>query len=232
MKKRILATVLAAMMLTSTAVVFAEDAVISAVDENGAYTSATDYTGTTKVPTIKVTVPTEGSIVINPYGMDADGEGDTSEVVSAAALIKNESDVAISVDVKTTGTLPEGSEMVLAKSALTGKETTKSACLWVEAWAAEEDGTLAEGAEWKTAYDSRVNKNQAIIVKGDTTVKGIAQMAAGNETATYAAFKVLGDVVAEPATPWADKDTVNVKVAYTFVPQAAEAVAPEPGTGD
>lgn len=223
MKKRILATLLAAMMLTSTAVVFAEE--VNAPGESGTYGSATDYTGTTMVPTIKVTVPTTGAIIINPYGMDADGEGDTSEVVSAATVITNESDVAIAVDVTTTAALGTDSKLVLATAALKGTETTKSACLWVEANAAKDaDGTLDGEATWSTAYSKAAN--QALIGTKATTVKGIAQMAAGNETATYAAFKVLGDVVAEPATPWTDKDTVNVKVAYTFVPQAAETVAP------
>lgn len=219
--KKLFALVLScAMMLGLAATAFAEDVTIEDPNESGVYSQETTITGTTQAPTIKVTVPSTGDVVINPYGMKYGDDDATDKVISAAQFIKNESDVDIAISVTVTGKVDEGSNAVLATAALKGTETTKSVFLYFEILEATDDSTEPT---WAEGY----NKDLHVIAAAKATTKaGVHTMKAGNETATYAAFHLAGDVASAPATPWADTDTVSVVIAFTFNPVISTSEAP------
>lgn len=214
--KKLFALVLScAMLLGLATTAFAADTEVTDPDENGAYGASTEITGETQAPTIKVTVPATGAIIINPYGMEYtpdSGDPSTDKIISAAQFIKNESDVSISVDVTVTGTIPETSKAVLATGALKGTETTKSIFLYFEILEAEDGETEPT---WAESYDK--TKHVLVAAKA-TTLKNVVVLAAGDEAATYAAFHLTGGVASAPATPWTETDTVDVTVAFTFNP--------------
>lgn len=182
-----------------------------------AFAEEVNITGSTQAPTISITVPTEGTVVINPYRMTVEVEEEevTDKIISAVQYIVNESDVAVSVSATVTGTV--AGEAVLATAALKGTETTKSVFMYLEvAEATADDGT--GDPEWATAYDKATH---VIVNAKGTTLSNILTLDAGDEDPTYAAFHLAGDVASAPATAWTDADTVSVKIVFTFNPVAA-----------
>ncbi|MBR3704363.1 MAG: hypothetical protein IKM11_02620 [Oscillospiraceae bacterium] len=211
--KKLFALILScAMVLGLAATAFAEDVTIEDPNESGVYSQETTITGATQAPTIKVTVPSTGDVVINPYGMKYGADDATDKIISAAQYIKNESNVDISISVTVTGQVDEGSNAVLATAALKGTETTKSVFLYFEILEAVDGETEPT---WAEAY----SKDLHVIAAAKATTKaGVHVMKAGDEAATFAAFHLAGDVASAPATPWADTDTVSVVIAFTFNP--------------
>lgn len=225
--KKLFALILScAMMLGLAATAFAEDTVIEDPDENGVYSQETEIEGTTQAPTIKVTVPTTGAVVINPYGMKYGDDDATDKIISATQFIKNESDVAISITVSVAAT-PSNDKVVLATSALKGTETTKSVFLYFEIVESEDGSTEPE--TW-AAYNTK-NTNQVVVGSATkpTTKAGVHVMDAGDEAATFAAFHLAGDVASGSTIPWSEEDTVSVVIAFTFNPVYT---APDAGDGN
>ena len=217
MKKLFALLLSCALMLGATTTALAADEEATP-DENGVYKIETEIESSVKAPTIKVTVPTTGAVGINPYGMEfeVDGldEAATDKIISPVQFIKNESDVAISVDVSVSATPAEG--VTLATAALKGTETTKSVFLYFEIANAEDASTEPT---WADAYNAKTAGHVIVGTEAKPTVKtGVVQLAAGDDAATYAAFHMAGDVASKSAKPWADTDTVDVKIAFTFNP--------------
>lgn len=187
----------------------------------GAYGANAEITGTTEAPTIKLTIPTTGSVVVNPYKMTVtvDSTDYTDQVVSAAQFIKNESDVDVAIDVTTTGEVGTGSEAVFATTTVGPTVTTKSVFLYFEIMASTDDSTAPT---WATAYDSKSASMIPVSAKA-TTKKDTIKLGAGDTTATYAAFHLAGNAATNPAKPWTATDTVNVKLAFTVRPAVATA---------
>lgn len=55
----------------------------------------------------------------------------------------------------------------------------------------------------------------------DTTKKSMVTLGAGNDSATYAGYKIFGDVAAKPAKAWAATDTLNFSIVFSFEPVLA-----------
>ena len=215
--------------------------------------SNTEITGTTNVPTIKVTTPNAGAVVVNPYkltyvvdvGDDADDPSDdttsTNQIISAVQYIKSESDVPLKVNVTATGKT-EG-EAVFATTTTVGntKLTNKSAFVYFQikgATAAKDSGAdtvSITDPDWGTfsATDAgtivlgakAVTKNNTVTLAAATEVADEA----GTGTVTIpsvAAFRLNGDAVTSPTKAWTGADKVSATLAFTFT---ADAVAPAAG---
>ena len=228
--KKLFALILScAMMLGLAATAFA-DLIEEPDDQTGLYGAETTIEGEVSAPTIKVTVPTSGAVAINPYGMEytVDGldEAATDKIISPVHVIKNESDVAISIDVSIVGT-PAHDEVLLATGALKGTETTKSVFMYFEI--VEID---AEDADPVWADFNSKSTNQVVVgTESKPAVKvGVHKMdaAASEDAPTFAAFHLAGDVASKSAKPWTDADTVSVVIAFTFNPVYT---APNTGSG-
>lgn len=185
------------------------------------YNKTTEVAGTTKVPTITVTIPGTSTITVNPYKMDVSVGSDTKndQIISPVQYVKNESDVAIALDVSITGKV-EG-EAVFATAPVTDKVTTKSAFVYFEIKAAtSEDGN--GDPTWATAYDSKAT-DQVLLAAKAVVKKDVAKLGKGDETATYAAFRLNGNVADKSTKPWAGTDKVGATIAFTIKPAIAEA---------
>lgn len=222
--KKVLSRILAAALVLSMSVsAFAAN--VSAPDATtGLYGATNDITGSTQAPNIKVTIPTTGTVVVNPYKMEVnDGTNDvTDQIVSAPQFIKNESNVDIAIDVTTTGEIAQGSAAVFATNNVASTVTTKSVFLYFEIMAAT-DGSTAP--TWADAYDSKAVNMVPVAAKA-TTKKDVIKMGAGDSTETYAAFHLAGNAASNPTKAWTADDKVNVKVAFTVRPVIADTTAP------
>lgn len=216
MKKKLLALVLAGIMTFGASMTtFAADA---SVTDSTTETAVTG-TGLVNLPTIKITVPTTFNIVLNPYQIayEVDGETYKTQIVTVPQLITNESDVAVAVNIKEFTATPGGETKVLPKAV--GKATDKSVYLYLEVVnAASNDLTAVKfsGAGLVPATEGDGVSRDAVVT-----------LAAGAEAPTYAAFKMGGDMVVNPVdtdgtpAPWASADKVDVSFKFTFTPQMA-----------
>lgn len=188
----------------------------------------TEYEGTMNVPTIAITVPESGSVVLNPYKLAYTPQGgteSTDQIISATQHIKNESEVALKVSATVTGTLPTGKKDVTFATATTqnaSKPLTTNAIFMYFEIGPSSDGT--SDAAWPEGYvakpDADQEVKQILVKNGATTVNNMLTMEAGDTTATYAAFRLTGDAVGAPTRAWADDDNVSASVAFTFTPTA------------
>lgn len=219
--KKVLSLVLAlALVLSLTATAFATQAAID--DETGEYAGSANFEGSVQTPTISVTLPADGIIVVNPYKMTVDSS--TNQIISAVDYITNESDVAISVDVAVTGTKGDGSEAVFATGPVAGnaKVTTKSVFLYYQV---QKVDTQAEPT-W-AAFNAKANDMLVVVEKGAKTEYGtkklnVVELAAGDTTPTYAACHFAGEAADYATKAWTDDDTVNATVAFTIHPLMAK----------
>ena len=236
MKKKLIALVLAgAMTFGASMTAFAAEGDTTVVDNDT--TAEAEVTGeaTVKTPVIKVSVPTEMTIVLNPYQLAyevKEGEGDDAKVVatyktqivSIPQEIKSESDVALAVNVSQLKATPESGVEVLPKAV--GKATNKAVYLYLEVVKGAADKAKFTGSGLVPTTDG-ASKNAVITL--DAATKGTD----GAAVPSVASFKVGGDMVVNPvkantdttkepvSDPWTDSDTVTVSFKFTFTPQMA-----------
>lgn len=188
----------------------------------------TEYEGSMNVPTINITVPDSGTVVLNPYKLSytpAGGTATTDQIISATQYIENASDVALNVSATVTGTLPTGKKDVTFATASTQNAskplTTNSIFMYFEigpAASGTAEADWPEGYVAKPAADQEVK--QILVAAKATTANNIMTLAAGDTTHTFAAYRLTGDIVSAPTRAWADDDSVSATVAFTFTPTA------------
>lgn len=167
--------------------------------EGGVTGSSVVSEGTFELPTIKVTLPTTHGFIVNPYNLENAGQ-----IVSSTATIKNESDVAVDVYLKSATAEMKGStdtKKLAVLGLVTDKITTKTVELNLLVTADEGKGTVAAAS---------VN-----ITGKNTNVKLVSLP----ETTGEASLKYGGKAVANPVgNPWIAEDEIKVTSVYTFTP--------------
>ena len=163
---------------------------------------------------VQVTVPSEKELYINPLGFPVEmGEHtDNSQIIMESAYIENLGDTPVSVSVSVTGSLSEGSTMMLSSSStkIAGL-TSKKAFLYFEIQSVSDPDNVT----WAKEFDAEKHIPVRIAVK---TRKNIIELDAADGSNPYGAFRITGDCVAKPRTPWSPADGIKVVVAFTFKP--------------
>lgn len=182
---------------------------------------STVITATPKMPVIRVTVPSRGTVYINPLKVPVSiGDWQVEEqIISTPNNIANMSDVPVAVDVTVTGAVKTGSTMTLAGSPTNGRGTDKSAFIYFEMKQSSSDDP--EDVKWDSSYDA--SKHLLVVDGVPITKEKILTLPAktlDDEVAEggYAPFRLAGDAVEEPEIAWNSKDGVNVIVSFTFTP--------------
>lgn len=181
-----------------------------------------EVTGTTEVPDIKVTIPTTASVVVNPYklAVTVDSVEFTDQIVSAPQFIKSESNTALDVTATVTGKA-EGSAVFATASTQGGKAVaTNSVFMYLEVVGVADDS--AEPT-WAETYDKTSSSQLLVSLTAATSKTAMVQLAAGDTTASYAAFALRGDAADKPTTAWTAADKVSAGIAFTFTPVIAAA---------
>lgn len=231
MKKKILSFVLASAMLVGSALT------VSAADLTDAATLGAgqeiEGSGEVSIPTLKVTVPTTLNFVVNPFQIEVKDDSDAvlgkTQIISAPQEIVNGSDVAVAVNVKELTTKDVGEGIIIETAALTTKNTGKSAFLYLEVVEGAADTATFASSYNKSAGQVIIPNSEAKDAKGKDIAKAskdaVVTLQAGSVTETKAAFKLGGQVVANPvdadgnAAPWTTSDTFKIAFKFTFTPQ-------------
>lgn len=213
-QKRLLCAVLALVLLVSV-----QPAMASSVPPNG---KSVKIAADARIPIIQVSVPSSAEVFLNPYELPVDigtGRWDYGQILCTPAVVINESEVAINVDLTVTASVKEGSAMMLSSAPTGGNGTQKKAFIYFEIVPSNTDRVAY--VEWAPAFDATkhivlqngVAKTRKNVMKlPPITPRG--QVADGG----YAPFRLTGDAVTNPTDEWTEKDGINVTVAFTFTP--------------
>lgn len=236
MKKKVLATVLAASMVMGMSLnAFAADpgpieADKPVVGVNGAYAAEVKGSSEVTVPIINVSLPTNlSTTVINPYSMEAKlnlgTEESPSEIVStdqilsAVYTISSKSNIDLNVSIAGLTAKPSsGSKAVIATTAPTDKVTTNSVFVYLEL--SNEAATWQDGyIKGETQLIAGTNATKANVVKLEAVeIPDPEDLSA--VTASEAFFKFAGAVAPNPTKPWAAADKIDLSVKFSFAPIA------------
>ena len=167
-------------------------------------------------PYIQVTVPTNTSILINPYQMDYELEDGTicnDPIIGEPGVIESESNVPLSISVEAIGTSDSG-ETVFTTSDISPDETRKAVFMYLELQSSV-DG-LTPDFDWSSAYDA---DQHLLITESTRSMSDMLVMdEATEDTPAYAMFRMSGQVVSTPTYMWNDDDAVSVHLVFTFKP--------------
>lgn len=207
MKKRLLLCLIASLLLPLTVPAYA----VSIRGGNKTVITAEPY-----LPdiTIEVVVPTSGNVYINPNRLPVKVDGNivNKQIVSDSFHIENLSEVPLKVSVEVEGRIKRGSDMgLLIESAANVTTTSKKAFIFLDIQAVANPSSVT----WAGAYDA----NKHVIVRdGSTAKKNIITLDSADQEKRFGAFRLAGDCVQNPRSPWTEKDGVDVEVVFTFSP--------------
>lgn len=247
MKKLLSGAMAAAMALSISATALAADTIPEGFAEQSA-TGNVKITGSTQLPTIKVMLPTSGSVILNPYKLTV-GSGDdatTDQVISDTQYITNRSNMAVRVTASVTGAVAGNAKFSPTSTTAEPAEgatalTSNSAYVVFEMIGADDSTTAVDSWDGAATAVLKVGAVTAACAEGaDDTAKNKATLmnAAtigedGTTPATtngYIAFHLTGDAVSAPKTAWVAADKISATIAFSFSPEVVAAA--DEGGGD
>ena len=234
--KRLMALAMMATMAVSTTAFAAEgeDEGGMATGDDGYPTQELEVTGELADAIIKITFPTEPTVIINPYGMDVNiTEKVTSnaQVLSPSYGLTNESNVDLAVTLTAVGAVSGEATLAAAPDDIGEDETDKKVFMYVEmAECTKPDGS---DAVWAAEYSADADNQLAVADSAQDPAVEILKLpkaeykAGALYKAKYAAFKLGGNATTNPTSAWAESDTVAVTLTFSFKPTTIEAEAGE-----
>jgi len=220
MKRRKLISSLLALALT---LALAVPAFAAGETLNGTKNSTEITIGTIlNVPEIKVTIAPLPSMVINPYKLAYTGTASvpsgSDSLISAPALITNESGVGIKITAKPYISKTSSVNIVETKSAAEAEGLTQPTAymgfMFASAVTDTTDLTDSTKVTWPADAD-------ATALKSSTTADGVASIdltlakPTSPATATYGAYKIIG---ATGGKTWTDENKFEVKILFDIAP--------------
>lgn len=171
---------------------------------------------------IKVTVPANEKVYINPLGIPVKlgSTLESGQIITGPAYIENQSIVPVSVSVTTEATIKSTSNMYLVSATTEGSTSRlKRAFVYFEMKAANDP----ENVSWDSAY----NASRHIVVREAEKIKNnMVTLGAGGSEKCYGAFRLTGDCIQNPREPWTEADGFDVSVTFTFRPLSITTVIP------
>lgn len=238
-KNRILSGVLAGVLAVSMAIpAFAED-------------PSTVLTATYAEPTIEVTVPATGDVIINPFGMPVvvgkDGQTTPADVSIIGAQIVTKplaivNTGATDLKVSASVTTETKGDLRLATSKPSSSDTTKSAYVYLQmknstvtttstatgniSGLHAGDVTEEFGAWEQKPYASSTDlllSGTAEAKKENMLTLKAADAAGDPQLGSAGLFRLAGQVVTSPRDAWATTDGFTATVAFSFKPDLTTA---------
>lgn len=180
---------------------------------------------TIQTPTVKVTVPTSGAVILNPYQMTftVDGDEKHDPFYSAPIICKNESDCDLDIAVKVTAKAEGEAKIVAADAVATDAPGDKNVSLTLKTGKFDaEDSTAHASSPTPTVLDlEAADTEYSFGFSGDEVDTPLTM--AYSEDPTYFGFILDGTVNKNTSKVWADTDKVSVTIVLTFTPQAIAA---------
>lgn len=162
-----------------------------------------------EIALVEVTVPQAGRIVLNPYGLpvEVDGEKTTEQIASETMPITNNGDEAVVVTARTAGHISENSSMTFVTAPPAAGTVEKEVFLYTE--------FQREGEDWSGRYSG--GENQILVTEGVSESKEVLTL----EANAGGKFRMFGATAVSPADPWSGADEISVTVVFTFTPLAS-----------
>ena len=212
-RKRLLCAVMALVLLFS--------AQPAAFASNAGNMRSTVITASTRMPVIRVSIPSRGTVYVNPYKLPVsiNGEDSDEQVVSVPTNIANSSEVPIEVEITLIGAIKLGSDMSLAGAPTHGTGTEKEAFVYFEIQQSNSEDP--EDVTWDAGYDA---SKHAVVLENVVTTYPVKltlpQTTRDGDISPggYAPFRLAGDAVKNPTNPWTKKDGINVTITYKITP--------------
>lgn len=192
-----------------------------AAGEGTTGTVATEVTSEVNVPVLKISVPTSGTVILNPYKMKYTITGVTTppqtQIINKTGVLENKTDgIGIVVSCAPTATVPDGVELVATEAEVStgadadGKQmylkldTAAVASAPTDLMAAlTSPNSITMGATEADLNETEVNDAKAKLVAADGS--------SGNK---FLAFKVGGKM--SEVQGWTTDDTAEISLAWTF----------------
>ena len=171
-------------------------------------------------PVISVSVPDTGTVIVNPYRLpvELDGQETTEQIAGSTMILENRGNVAVDVSVSAIGS-PTGGVVFTARPPAESA-TEKELFLYAE-FQPLSDPVLRPG--WSGWYSDSTNQ---ILVSAQGAAKAdVLRLEAGGAPYSWGAARLFGSAAACPAQPWEAGDGFHVNLAFTFTPAAAETAA-------
>ncbi len=241
--KRIISLLMAAAMTLSVGVsAYATSTDVNITTSDKLSTGGTvKVTGETNVGVVKVTVPTAGKLVINPYSLNynvGDTTIKTDQVIYPTQYITSNSTASLDVTATVAG-LPSNNAKLVAEpfnpvaQHTAGEKVPNNLFLVMQTQDVAAGGTPTEPTWDAIDKDTDITQGDfvddgngyfhALVVSARGTATKVGKLAASADTTddtkqTYVAFRLAGVAEKNPSTPWTDKDKVNATIAFTFAP--------------
>lgn len=167
-----------------------------------------------ELPEIKVTVPQTGEVFINPYKMPVEINGAFIgyQIISTPTVIQNESVVPLKVTATVTGTIKEGSDMILSSTSVDPNLTKKKAFIYFEIQSTNDP----ENVVWDSEYDMDKHIVVRTVAKMKKNIVTLDAYDEDGQKKCYGAFRLTGNCAAVPRNGWTEKDGLDVTIAFTF----------------
>ena len=161
---------------------------------------------------IEVSVPAGTNTFVNPLNLpvEIDGTVEDGQIVSAPAYMENLSAVPISVGVTVSGKT-KGGLIFLAVSTKNLRLTTKMAFVYFQLRVS--DSPDSDAIDWGDSYRDSTDVR---VLAGTMIKQNYVTLAAADQAERYGVFRLTGDCVTAPATPWTSADGFTATIAFTF----------------
>ena len=180
-------------------------------------------------PVIEVLVPSAGQVIINPYCLpvELDGQTSTDQIVSAPLILENRSTIPVSVSASVTGTVPPGSGVSFAAAPPMPDSPVKEIFLYAEFHAVPEP---AFQPSWSGLYSD--STNQLMVGLQSAAKADVLRLEAGGTACSWGALRLFGSAAVSPMVPWQAGDDIQATFVFSFTPIVEAAAIDVPVTDE
>ena len=187
----------------------------------GRAAARTVVTTTTNLPTIQISVPSTANVYINPNRLPVQltASTETAQIISSPCYIENLSEVPVRVHVEATGSARGGISLV-GETTAGSTSKAKRVFMYFEIQA----GVDPDDVTWDNEYDA---DSHIVIRDGDTKTKNsMVILGSAEHEKRYGVFRLTGDCIEEPTEAWNSRDSVTVRIVFTFSPLPVDTEIP------
>ena len=180
-------------------------------------------------PVIEVLVPSAGQVIINPYCLpvELDGQTATDQIVSAPLILENRSTIPVSVSASVTGTVPPGSGVSFAAAPPMPDSPVKEIFLYAEFHAVPEP---AFQPSWSGLYSD--STNQLMVGVQSAAKADVLRLEAGGTACSWGVLRLFGSAAVSPMVPWQAGDDIQATFVFSFTPIVEAPAADVPVTDE
>ncbi len=210
-RNKILASLLAlSLCMGLTVPAFAVDTELGT--DAGTNSAEITVTSELKIPTIKVTIGSPGTMIVNPYGMAVTVE--SAEVhdtlITSPALLTNDSDMNVKISAVPTVTV-SADVTVQEDGGVIADGTTRKTISMTLYMAPNAAGTGTA----QTLTGSEADVSSVPVKKNGSEAANITLEAKTAAASTYGSYQIKGY---SAGTDWATGDTISTKIAFSIEP--------------